>query len=54
MSKGLSARYYLNKKDILQNKSCEKYRSLSEEEKTKSDSKDENNTKIYLKIESKG
>ena len=35
MSKGLSARYYLNNKDILQNKSCEKYRSLSEEKKQK-------------------
>ena len=35
MSKDLSAKYYQNDKEIIQKKSCERYQSLSKENKRK-------------------
>ena len=53
MSKDSSAKYYQNNKERLQKKSREKYRSLSEEEKTRRDNMAANNINISLKIKSK-
>ena len=54
MSKDSSAKYYQNKKERLHKKACERYQSLSKEEKEKKgENTVVNNTKIYLKMKNK-
>ena len=51
MSKNLSAKYYQENKERLQKKACERYQSLSKEEKEKkSDNMAVNLTKISQKM----
>ena len=53
MSKDSSAKYYQNNKEILQRKAHERYQSLSQEEKKKSNNMVVNDTKISQKMKNK-
>ena len=53
MSKDLSAKYYQSNKERLPEKACERYQSLSKDQKEKSNNMVVNDTKIGEKIKSK-
>ena len=53
MSKDLSAKYYQSNKERLREKACERYQSLSKDQKEKSNNMVVNDTKIGEKIKSK-
>ena len=53
MSENLSANYYQENNWWLQEKVCEKYQNLSEEQKKESNNMVMNVTKIYQKMKSK-
>ena len=53
MSKDSSAKYFQNNKESLQKKARERYQSLSQKEKKKSNNMVVNYTKIYEKMKNK-
>ena len=53
MSKDLSTKYYQSNKERLPEKACERYQSLSKDQKEKSNNMVVNDTKIGEKIKSK-
>ena len=53
MSKDSSAKYFQNNKESLQKKAHERYQSLSQKEKKKSNNMVVNYTKIYEKMKNK-